>query len=204
MKKEYRMAAFVPRWGIAPRHHQQSLAEHSFYVALYASHICQMLDISKADRIMVVDTALRHDIKEVWESDIPGPAKRSIIDPQREAEYHAKFAENMDELYQLYNRDPTLNIERCTDEGVEVIEIRRIIKVADLMDEVFYLAVEMQLGNNLIRGLYQHSLSRLDQAATNLAGDEFAETLMQAVGVEVARLGEEGARIPANNEDLKR
>lgn len=203
MRKEFRFLDFVQRWAIAPRLHHQTVASHSFFVTLYCSQICEMLRVPLDQRAIVLDVALRHDAHEVWESDIPGPAKRAITDETRHRDYKGKFFQQMDELYQMRSnmaQDKSVNL--WNDAAPVMVSPAQIVKVADLIDEVFYLAMEMNLGNNMVRGLYQKSLSRLDQAALNLAGDEFAETLMQEVGRQVARLGEEGAIIPDNDDDI--
>lgn len=207
MKKEYRFLSFVDRWAIAPRHHRQSVAEHSFYTALYASEICSMLRVAAHERAIVIDVALRHDVIEVWESDIPGPAKRSIVDDKRHDEYKKLFAEGMGDLYRrrAFDADSRCVNVWMTDESLGapvIVTPSQIVKVADLVDEIFFLAMEMQLGNNLVRGLYQKELSRLDQAAVSLGGDKFAEELIQTVGTEIARLGDEGAIIPFNDDDV--
>lgn len=205
MMKQYRMLAFVPRWGIAPRHHPQSVAEHSFFVVLYASEICHMLDIAAVYRGEVMDAALRHDAFEAWTSDPPGPAKRSITDPVKYNAYHKLFADGMGYLYRRSQDFLTTGVVRTVAIAgdARLFSVKAIVKVADLIDEVFYLAFEQNLGNNMVRDLYQRELSRLDQAAIALAGDKFAEDLMGVVGAQIARIGEEGAQIPSNDTDLK-
>lgn len=194
------MLAFVPRWGIAPRHHQQSVAEHSYYVTLYASEICNMLGIKGACRGEVLDAALRHDATDAWESDVPGPAKRSLFDPVKRRHYAEQFAAGMNNLYR--RSQTTLATGTALGNGLKPYSVKDIVKVADLIDEAFFLAIELALGNKLVSGLYQRELSRLDQAAIALAGDAFAEELITMIGVEVTRINEEGAVIPTNNDDL--
>ena len=205
MNKEYRMLSFVERWSIAPRHHHQSVAEHSFFVALYSSQLCDMLNISAEDRFIVLDCALRHDAREVWSSDIPGPAKRSLIDLQRAAIYYQHFDKGMDLLY----RQSMRHRNRCVlsivnGEVLGSYAVVDIIKVADLIDEVFFLAIETQLGNQMVVGLYDKEWERLKQAAELLAGDEFTDILLVIVSNELDRLWTEGAVIPHNDTDLDR
>lgn len=199
MKKEYRMLSWVERWAIAPRHHHQDVANHSFYVTLYASEICQMLKIGVSDRASVMDAALRHDASEAWSSDVPGPAKRSLFDEDKHIAYKAKFAESMNDLYLASMADMDSLVYSYLG---DTYRVRDIVKVADLIDEVFFLAFERNLGNNLVKDLYQREMNRLDQAAVALAGDKFAGDLMGIIGTEIARIGEEGAVIPVNDSDL--
>lgn len=202
MLKQYRMLSFVERWGIAPRHHHQSVTDHSYFVTLYCSQLCRLLDLTGHDTLRVLNYALRHDAFEVFISDLPGPAKRSIVDPQKLSRYHGKFADGMDDAYREAMDEADEPIYVADRKSTTRVRIRDVVKVADLMDEVFFLAMEMNLGNNLVRGLYQKELSRLDQAAVLVGGDEFAGKLMEEVGKQVTRIGEEGAVIPTNDDDL--
>lgn len=206
MLKEYRMLSFVERWGIAPRHHHQNVADHSFFVTLYASELCEMLGVRQIERAEVLDAALRHDAFEAWTSDPPGPAKRSLFDPVKAKAYHAKFAEGMGEFYSVSVAATDTDVQTTVNSkfGGRWLSIRNIIKVADLTDEVFYLAFERNLGNNMVLDLYQRELSRLDQAAIALAGEDFAAHLMDVLGKQIARIGDEGAVIPVNDTDIQK
>ena len=184
--KEYRLLSFVPRWGIAPRLTQQSVAEHCFYVALYSSQLCdRMSDLPPAYKNIIVGYALRHDAYEVWTSDMPGPGKRYILDERKMDEYIGMFAKIVPD-YRDYRRLAT---------GVKIEELAsRIIKTADLLDEVFYLTMEFHMGNTLVENVLVHSRKRL-WAKLSESADDFS--LKKTVEFELQRLVEEGARIPA-------
>lgn len=66
-------AQTVKRWTIVHTTKQQSLAEHSFNVALIAQEICERMAISSAN---VMRAALVHDLDEILTGDIPSPFKR--------------------------------------------------------------------------------------------------------------------------------
>lgn len=68
--------ANVPRWTIISMSKQQSVAEHSFNVALITRYILSKdPSVELADiRIKVID-ALYHDEEEVYSGDIPTPYK---------------------------------------------------------------------------------------------------------------------------------
>src|SRR4051794_34145288 len=132
--KSYRLLAFVPRWGIAPRLTQQSVAEHSYYTALYSSQLCDLLDIEPAVKNAIVGYALRHDAYEVWTSDLPGPGKRYMLDSQKMTEYIQMFAERVPD----YGRYKAL-MPSTGELG------QRILKAADLLDQVFYLTLEYNM-----------------------------------------------------------
>lgn len=150
-EREYREMSFVPRWPIIRRIKEQSVAEHSYYVTLYVSQIADMINW-KGDRASLLVEALRHDLDEVFMSDIPGPAKRATQDPKKAHSFICK---------EIIRRFPI--VARCyTDD--EQIEFKLIIKVADLLDEVFYLATEHQLGNRTVGRVTEHSMERLRTA----------------------------------------
>lgn len=67
-------AGHVSRWHIVNAVREQSLAEHSFNVAIIAMELAERLGFEQwSDRVAVV--ALLHDIDEVVEGDIPASAK---------------------------------------------------------------------------------------------------------------------------------
>lgn len=130
-ERDYRDLAHVPRWGIVPVIKRQSVAEHSYYVTLYMSHICYKLDLECAILVKCLRHGLEHDRGECYTSDIPGPVKRSIVDKQSELYYEAK-----EDVRRF-------GIEKFDTDKV-VVAIR---KMADLMDEYAYWQEEYMLGN---------------------------------------------------------
>jgi len=62
----------VKRWGIVRMHKQQSLAEHSFNVAMIARAFCKAIGIEDEQ---VTKAALCHDLDEIITGDIPTPFK---------------------------------------------------------------------------------------------------------------------------------
>lgn len=75
-------AAFVSRWHIVKTTHRQSVAEHSFAVAMIALFMweqCCAYTASPrfaAGRHLILDKALHHDLLEVLTGDVPSPYKR--------------------------------------------------------------------------------------------------------------------------------
>lgn len=130
-ERDYRDLAHVPRWSIIPVIKRQSVAEHKYYVTLYCSHICHALDLGCSILIEAMRHGLEHDRSESYTSDIPGPVKRSVIDPEKEQWYELKE-----------------DLRRFTmqkyDTNKVVVAIR---KLADLMDEYAYWFEEGVLGN---------------------------------------------------------
>lgn len=130
-EREYRDLAHVPRWSILPTIQNQSVAEHSFYVALYASHILLKLNLDGKYLMPALRHAIEHDRDECYMSDIPGPAKRGCIDPDKSYIYKTK-----ENLRRFESND-------FSDDKIAVA----VRKVADLMDEYAFWKEEGILGN---------------------------------------------------------
>jgi len=142
-EREYREMSFVQRWGIIRRVREQSVAEHMYYVAIYAAQTADLIGW-KGDRGELLKMALVHDLPEGGVGDIMGPAKRaSGIGPALKVveEQYMKGAfgdwPNQDHL-----------------EVRKVHEMKLIVKFADIMDETMFLATEKQMGNGTIGSFY--------------------------------------------------
>ena len=70
--------SFVPRWAIVSMAKTQSVAEHSFNVAIITKRLCRMLMYSFDIVNNMVVYALDHDYDEVYTGDIPTPAKVKV------------------------------------------------------------------------------------------------------------------------------
>ena len=66
----------VPRWTIVPLLRNQSVAEHSWAVAILAMELAYRCGINPED---VAKHAVEHDITEVVTGDIPTPLKKAIV-----------------------------------------------------------------------------------------------------------------------------
>src|SRR4030065_2090282 len=69
----------VIRFNMVPTQRQQSLAEHTFMVAMVAEHIANELGLSSSPH-RVIKMSLYHDLEEVMTGDIPAPTKRKLKD----------------------------------------------------------------------------------------------------------------------------
>lgn len=156
-EREYREMSFVPRWAIIRNIKQQSVAEHSYYVALYAGQVARLINW-QGSYDNLYRAALMHDVSEVFMSDIPGPTKRAIIDHYRYNDY---------ELSGLQDRFGD-EIGAWLKDDIEPAEINAIIKVADLLDECFFLYTEVQLGNKTLGRVIAASRMRLFNATNKL------------------------------------
>ena len=106
----------VPRWSTVRHYRGQSVAEHSYNVAIIANEICERLELSSPDvrRHNIILHALTHDLDECVTGDIPGIAKQ-----------HYKF-----------QHEPMIDASKFV--GVTLAETR-IVKMADVIEAYTWL-----------------------------------------------------------------
>lgn len=153
-EREYRDLAFVPRWAIIPTNRTQSVAEHSYYVSLYTLHICEYMCFSSNITADALEYALLHDRDECFLSDIPGPTKRSIRDKEKYDQYVCK-----ETLRRFGSR---------TIGGENYDLVKKVIKVADLMDEVGFWYEQKFMGNDHHKVMLPECTDRLLKACHKL------------------------------------
>lgn len=129
--RDIRTLAFVPRWVILRLIHQQSVAEHSYFVAIYADQIADYIKW-KGDRRDLLLYALQHDYGEMVSGDVPHPAKVAFVDKVRMREFEKKEIKQRVDSYIV---DPSE-------------EIVAIVAVADMVEGILFLVSEEQMGNN--------------------------------------------------------
>lgn len=156
--RELRELSFVPRWSIARRIRDQNVAEHSFYTTVYALGICQHFSLSPETERRVIRYALCHDFEEIFTGDIPGPAKRAIAHEHGYANVIVPHVKKV--LGPIFWHK---------DEVPQVVA--SIVKIASLIDEIFYMATEFQLGNMSFNTVFMNSMARLTRAVDQLEGD---------------------------------
>lgn len=140
--------AYIPRWAIARCNRQQYLAEHSYFVTVYADQIARMIEW-KGDFAELMRYALHHDIDETITGDIPGPAKR--------AAWHKEGIEDAlnDVITHKYGWDVCYIRSRATTDA------KAIVSAADSIDEVCYLCEEVVSGNLWVLDVLDEAKSRL-------------------------------------------
>ena len=142
-----RILAHVARWAVVPHVRSQSVAEHSFYVALYTDKLCQMLEWGDLHTSIAVSYALRHDMFEIFSGDIPSPAKRTLLTNETVAAFNRHFVKLMPADYKA---------------GIPTGEIYEVVKLADKLDEFFWLCTETGLGNRSVAALLMTVLADIE------------------------------------------
>lgn len=151
-ESERRDLAHVWRWAIVRCNHRQSVAEHSFFVTAYGLELARRLDWGSYENLHLLALyLLRHDESECLEGDIPGPIKRLCG-------------------FDSSKIKPLLNA-RFGPAPFYTPEMKAIKKAADLTDECFYLAGELNSGNIAVASSFKNAKDRLKRALTELPGD---------------------------------
>lgn len=131
----YRLKTLV-RYNHRLRLTNESVAEHSFFTALFVLEICDKLSISGELKAKSIEYALLHDVPETIISDIPSDVKdlsetlRMLLQI-----FEDSFMEDNYPDYALYSKDE---------------EIFSIVKLADLYSVRQYCMVEAALGNKTL------------------------------------------------------
>lgn len=153
---EIRDSTTVTRWNIVRTLRNQSLADHQFYVATYASQICEYLEFDPVLTLECLRFALVHDSQEeIFTSDLPGPAKKSIIRKQ-------SAEEAVEHWHGLVFGKPTMKPSKLA---------KLVVKLADELDALFEMCTEFMMGNRYAYDHVQPSLARANTACDNLASE---------------------------------
>lgn len=151
-ERELRDVSHVFRWGTSRAIHRQSVADHSYYVAIYSDQIATQIDW-QGDRAALMRYALWHDVEETVTGDIVGPVKRVI----KSSSLSTLATDH------LYQRFPDGEWLKPDDQ-----DIKKIVALANVVEEIFWLASEMQMGNMTLRAVYINSQSRMREKVKEL------------------------------------
>lgn len=151
---------FIQRYSITPRITNETVAEHSFFVATYVMELYKdyKFDLNKA-----VQMAIIHDFAESFIGDITLSTKTmcpDLVEAVSNAEKEVMFQNFPSFIYELYRE-----YEQRT--SVESL----IVKLADTMQVKQYAGNEIELGNNSItmRGIFSRAVDDIDLFERKLA-----------------------------------
>lgn len=143
----------IVRYNTRPHLKSESVAEHSFYVALLSMILVDKYQYSgfKATKSAILSKALLHDMPEIETNDITHDAKemmnlRKFLETYEFDYYKRKFPE----YYNLMKDNNKF--------------INNIINLADSYSVYQYTLNEIQLGNKSedIKEIYENSLKRIE------------------------------------------
>ena len=141
------------RYQVAPRVSQETVAEHSFFVAAYTLKLYDYFDfdLEKALRI-----AILHDFAEAFISDVPHPIKMKFPELTRQLEL-AEHGVNAEFISDEFANDLEGFNECSTPEGC-------IVVLSDILSVITYSKYEIELGNSqYMKDVLNRSLVRINK-----------------------------------------
>lgn len=159
-----RRLAQIKRYHATPLHQNETVAEHSFYVAIIARAICGLLEDKKikVDKLEVLEKALIHDIEEMFTGDIIQPYKyadyklKKLIDEINTTFVKSAFeglpeklAGHFNNLWLSYHKAKTLEDD--------------IVKISDRLSLVAYCIEQIRLGNHYMIEILENGMKLLHQ-----------------------------------------
>lgn len=167
LEPQTRVLQHVPRWAIIRTIRQQSVAEHSYYVAMYATFIANHIKMKKSDVNWITQYALTHDFEEMISGDIPTPYKRHF---RLDDDYMMTIPREMASSIQTNN---TTLEKYCIE----------VVKVADIFEACMYLADEIAMGNTTVHILFAtlcktlvDKADKLDESLPDLLTEKIHQT----------------------------
>ena len=157
-----RSLAHVTRFNNRPQHFEESVAEHSFYVAYFTLLLCKLLEKEKIkiDHKKALSIAIIHDVEEGLSGDILNPFKhynekvyQAIRDVNKVmiGEMFVELSSDLsNELVKLWN-------EENAGKTIEA----QVVKAADKLSLLSKCFEEIQAGNNYFEEIYKNQLSSL-------------------------------------------
>jgi putative hydrolases of HD superfamily len=150
-----RSAAHIKRYHTTPMYAQESVAEHSHFVAMITRTICYALEQAShpVDTLRAVDLAMIHDYEEAISGDIISTFKHS--DPE--------FTELLERLTdkaidQVFEGLPHELAEYYTDlwRGHNAGSLEgQIVSVADKLAGLAFTHEQLQMGNQFMEPIYR-------------------------------------------------
>lgn len=132
----------------------ESVASHSYYVALYTQMICSHLDLCPAVSVKALTHAVYHDIGEIYLSDIPYDTKEKfpIVKRMLSGVEEEVIKEHFPQYSELWKE-----VEDRKDE--ESLLIYNIIKLADILSVIQYTSREYSLGNTVLDAVREEAVN---------------------------------------------
>lgn len=157
---------YVVRFPNSRRTHAESVAEHSFFTALFAMLICRSLRTPETVISETLQKALIHDVEEAISADLPRPFKHSHPDLKSAFDMAAQHA-----FHQSVGRllPDTASLEKLWKEAKEDIA-GQIVAFADFLSVLSYLCLEAETGNKTIK----RHVKELEQYANKFLGKDYA------------------------------
>lgn len=162
----------VRRWGTTQTIHHQSVAEHIFNVERIAVRIArEWFDIRDCGELyLIAKWAHHHEDLEAISGDFPSMVK-PYLDEDAMANEHA---------------DVLPGVKPDND------DVRKIVKLADMLDSMWFLVVEKKLGNNYLDHHVEYEPTRILQYVEKTWGYNDVK-LLKKVNYAITQMFEEAS-----------
>lgn len=119
--------------------HDENVAEHSFYVALFSMLICDSIGLSGIVKQVCIEKALIHDVHEIEVSDIPHNVKAMI----------PGLIEKCNEIENKYNEEifDVYHDESQILSAANRLIVSCVVNIADVLSVIQYSDQEICFGN---------------------------------------------------------
>src|SRR5262245_10800496 len=154
-----RMAPKINRWGLLPTFFPADIASISWFVALYSMQIAMRIEY-KGPMEPVIAHAILHDVPEVWTGDICGPVKRRIIDKDKMAQFISSQMNSKMGALMMLSEWFGSNVHNPDEDS----PVHRIVKAADILDDILFCVQELAFGNDALRTQYSGCIERLKES----------------------------------------
>jgi 5'-deoxynucleotidase len=135
---DFLRAGHVKRWHIINTAASQSIAEHSYLVAIIAMHLCKDMGGELVEQQECAVWALFHDAVEIRTGDIPTPAKKLI----RQVDYYKDMDISADQSGpDVFERLDTLLMPEAPfiANGEPAEDVVRCVKMADVIEAAHWI-----------------------------------------------------------------
>lgn len=167
LEREIRDSAYLPRWAIVRTIRQQSVAEHSYFVGIYASRLADWYGW-EGDRGALLYSALTHDLDELITGDIPRPAKVSMLRDPGTKQAHKVWLKN-----EAGKHFPWLTETDSAD-------VRMLVEFADMLEALAYCCEEMRMGNSAMES-YKNNMFEIARSCGVRADAHFNKKGLDAI-----------------------
>lgn len=151
---DFLRASYTKRWTIVNTSRQQTIAEHSFNVAIISSRLSELFDwnglMHHSEAMRLQSWSLLHDIVEIYTGDMPTPFKRAL---ERHGANILAAEEDFLKKYGGMARD------------AESKEYGMIVKFGDLLEAIWFLK-DHGIGEHakqVLSGLYDNLYDMTDK-----------------------------------------
>lgn len=163
--KRLRGLSLVNRWNFHYVIKHENVAEHSFWVAIYAMLISDLMELPVETKMLILRGALTHDWEESVTSDLPSLVKRDYKEQWRVVEERGweNLMENIGSDFLRYKSAWLLSREDT--------EVKKIIKAGDLLSRMFYAHDERMRGNRTFNLIELETVKQLRSLKINVLDD---------------------------------